>query len=170
MTPEELATEFTRMATEVARDMPYEKGRSIAYMTAAYMVRKHLCTPTPLHAEVEEARKQIERDGEKIERLENNIENLRLQVTEANADIARLKAVFRINMLRLGAGSHEEIDAAILAAAAPNPGLVTVRREDLLEVLWGLVNAGWRSKPSASFRQEETAVNAKLTAMEEAAR
>jgi hypothetical protein len=49
MTPEELAAEFSKFATEVSRDMPYEKGRSIAYMTAAYLIRKHLCTPNPLH-------------------------------------------------------------------------------------------------------------------------
>lgn len=51
-----------------------------------------------------------------------------------------------------------------------SPDIVTVRREDLLEVLWGVINSTWRSKATASFREEEVEVNKRLTAMEDAAR
>ena len=65
-----------------------------------------------------------------------------VELTAANDEIARLK----------------------------NPDLVTVLREDLRELLWGLINLSWRSKPTTSFRAEETEVNSRLTAMEDAAK
>ena len=86
-------------------------------------------------AEVESLRSQLDRWQDYA--MKNAME-----LTAANAEIARLKS----------------------------PDIVTVRREDLREVLWGVINSTWRSKATASFREEEVEVNKRLTAMEDAAR
>jgi hypothetical protein len=69
-----------------------------------------------------------------------------------------------------GRGQLERCPVCNPEPAKPLSDLVTVRREDLREILWACVNAGWQSSSSGSFCKAEAVVNAKLTEMEAAAR
>ena len=105
--------------------------------------------PVPTHAEVEALRSELNAANAEIERIKK-------QIADAAHVIEDRNKALRGCLDRL--------------AGVANPDLVTVRREDLREVLWAFVNAGWQSSSSASFRKEEAAVNARITAMEDATR
>ncbi|MBC7623925.1 MAG: hypothetical protein H7232_11105 [Aeromicrobium sp.] len=96
--------------------------------------------PVPSHAEVEALRAAHVNFVEWEGRWAQRVLVLSDDLNTANAEIARLK----------------------------RPDLVTVRRSSLRDAVWAEIDLGYG--PSLSFADHEKAVNARLTAMEDAAK